>query len=195
MVQHGERADARLNRERLLTAAAGEFAAHGLNAEIKEIAERAGLSVGAVYRHFPSKDDLVAAVLDQVLGEFDRVLDAAAAVEDGDAAVRCFIAGGVGVAERFGGMLTALLEGGGLKPFRAASAERRAALNERLTALIARGVASGRLRRDLDPRVGAAVLESLLAPWLVAGLRDALSAEQVVEALSNLYLHGAAAGR
>ncbi|HZU75165.1 MAG TPA: helix-turn-helix domain-containing protein, partial [Dehalococcoidia bacterium] len=84
MVQHGERADARLNRERLLTAAAGEFAAHGLNAEIKEIAERAGLSVGAVYRHFPSKDDLVAAVLDQVLGEFDRVLDAAAAVEDGD---------------------------------------------------------------------------------------------------------------
>ncbi len=61
------RADATRNRESLLAAAVAEFAEQGLDAPIAAIARRAGLGKGTVFRHFPTKDDLVAAiVLDRI---------------------------------------------------------------------------------------------------------------------------------
>jgi AcrR family transcriptional regulator len=75
------RADAARNRELLLAAAADEFAEHGLDASVADIARRAGVGKGTVFRHFATKDDLLAAiVLDRidalnVVGE--RLLQAA----------------------------------------------------------------------------------------------------------------------
>jgi AcrR family transcriptional regulator len=61
------RADAARNRELLLAAAAEEFAERGLDASVADIARRAGVGKGTVFRHFPTKDDLIAAiVLDRV---------------------------------------------------------------------------------------------------------------------------------
>lgn len=61
------RADAARNRESLLAAAITEFAEQGMDAPIAAIARRAGLGKGTVFRHFPTKDDLVAAiVLDRI---------------------------------------------------------------------------------------------------------------------------------
>ncbi|HUQ55721.1 helix-turn-helix domain-containing protein [Lentzea sp.] len=61
------RADALRNRDLLLAAAVEEFALQGVEAPISAIARRAGLGKGTVFRHFPTKDDLVAAiVLDRV---------------------------------------------------------------------------------------------------------------------------------
>ena len=61
------RADAARNRSSLLTAAVEVFAEQGVDAPIAAIAHRAGLGKGTVFRHFPTKDDLVAAiVLDRV---------------------------------------------------------------------------------------------------------------------------------
>jgi AcrR family transcriptional regulator len=61
------RADAARNRALLLTAAAEEFAERGLDAPVADIARRAGVGKGTVFRHFPTKDDLIAAiVLDRV---------------------------------------------------------------------------------------------------------------------------------
>lgn len=61
------RADAARNRQLLLAAAADEFAEHGLDASIADIARRAGIGKGTVFRHFATKDDLLAAiVLDRV---------------------------------------------------------------------------------------------------------------------------------
>jgi AcrR family transcriptional regulator len=61
------RADAARNRSLLLAAAIEEFAANGVDAPVAAIARRAGLGKGTVFRHFPTKDDLVAAiVLDRV---------------------------------------------------------------------------------------------------------------------------------
>jgi AcrR family transcriptional regulator len=57
------RADARRNRERVITAAREAFAAHGVDLPMEELARRAGVGVGTVYRHFPSKDALLDALL------------------------------------------------------------------------------------------------------------------------------------
>lgn len=57
------RSDAARNRESLIAAATAEFAAHGEEASIAEIARRAGIGKGTVFRHFPTKDHLLAAVL------------------------------------------------------------------------------------------------------------------------------------
>jgi AcrR family transcriptional regulator len=57
-----QRADARRNRERVLLAARETFAADGLDAQVDDIAGRAQVGVGTVYRHFPTKESLVEAV-------------------------------------------------------------------------------------------------------------------------------------
>jgi AcrR family transcriptional regulator len=56
------RADARRNEEALLDAAAAVFVASGVEAPVRDIAARAGVGVGTVYRHFPTRADLVVAV-------------------------------------------------------------------------------------------------------------------------------------
>jgi AcrR family transcriptional regulator len=56
------RADARRNRERVLKAARETFAADGLDAQMDDIAVRAGVGVGTLYRHFPTKEALIEAV-------------------------------------------------------------------------------------------------------------------------------------
>ena len=64
---HRLRADARRNRDRLVAVAAGVFAEKGVDAPLEEIARRAEVGIGTLYRHFPSRLDLVAAIyLDEV---------------------------------------------------------------------------------------------------------------------------------
>src|SRR2546430_12455978 len=57
------RADAARNRARVLEVAYDAFAAEGLAVPIDEIARRAGVGAGTVYRHFPAKEDLFRAVM------------------------------------------------------------------------------------------------------------------------------------
>ena len=57
-----QRADARRNVDALLDAATAVFAQSGVDAPVREIAARAGVGVGTVYRHYPKRSDLVAAV-------------------------------------------------------------------------------------------------------------------------------------
>ena len=75
-----QRADARRNRESVLESARVEFAAHGLDAQIDEIARSAGVGVGTVYRHFPTKDDLLKALaqarFEGLAAQARRALDA-----------------------------------------------------------------------------------------------------------------------
>ena len=60
------------NRARILEAANEAFAAEGLAVPVDVIAERAGVGVGTVYRHFPTKEALGAAILDDQGGGADR---------------------------------------------------------------------------------------------------------------------------
>lgn len=65
------RADAARNRAKVLDAARAAFAAHGSSAQIEEIARDAGVGVGTVYRHFPTKQALAEALVEE---RFERVL-------------------------------------------------------------------------------------------------------------------------
>jgi AcrR family transcriptional regulator len=67
------RADARRSRARLLEAATAAFAEHGADAPLDDIARRAGVGIGTLYRHFPTRLDLQAAVYrSQVQSVCDR---------------------------------------------------------------------------------------------------------------------------
>lgn len=57
-----KRSDARRNEETLLAAAAVAFVASGVDVPVRDIAARAGVGVGTIYRHFPTRADLIAAV-------------------------------------------------------------------------------------------------------------------------------------
>lgn len=56
------RADAQRNRDRLVEVAAAAFAAHGVDASLEEIARQAGVGIGTLYRHFPTREHLVEVV-------------------------------------------------------------------------------------------------------------------------------------
>ena len=59
-----QRADARRNREKIVAGARAVFAEHGLDAQMDEIARRAEVGVGTLYRHFPTKEALVAGLVE-----------------------------------------------------------------------------------------------------------------------------------
>jgi len=65
------RADARRNRERVLTAAREVFAEQGRDAQMDDVARRAQVGVGTVYRHFPTKEALIDALVAEA---FERLL-------------------------------------------------------------------------------------------------------------------------
>jgi len=66
------RADSLRNRDQLLEAAKGAFTAIGADAPLEEIARRAGLGIGTLYRHFPTRDALLAAVYRREVGQLSQ---------------------------------------------------------------------------------------------------------------------------
>src|SRR5260370_28602866 len=56
------RVDARRNRDKLIETAAAAFAEHGVDASLEDIARRAGVGIGTLYRHFPTREHLVEVV-------------------------------------------------------------------------------------------------------------------------------------
>ena len=67
-----KRADAVRNRERVVAAAAAVFAERGVEASVPDVAERAGVGKATVYRSFPTKEHLIAAVVIERLADFER---------------------------------------------------------------------------------------------------------------------------
>ncbi|MET7680251.1 TetR/AcrR family transcriptional regulator [Streptomyces sp. NPDC005423] len=63
------RADARRNYGRLLAEARASFAEHGTDASLEDVARRAGVGIGTLYRHFPNRQSLMSAVFEDAAGE------------------------------------------------------------------------------------------------------------------------------
>ena len=78
LVQRPKRADARRNYENVLAAARAAFAERGTSASLEEIARRAGVGIGTLYRHFPNRQALLEAVY---VDELDRLCNSAAEFE------------------------------------------------------------------------------------------------------------------
>jgi AcrR family transcriptional regulator len=82
------RADARRNRARILEAAEQVFAEQGASGSTEEVASRAGVAIGTVFRHFPTKDDLLRAIMKDLL---QRLTDEVTSLNtDGDPATALF---------------------------------------------------------------------------------------------------------
>ena len=142
------RADARRNRERILDAALAAFAERGSAAQMEDVAERAGVGVGTLYRHFPTKEALILAV---VVRRFERFAEYAgeALEDDGDPGeVFC------GLIRRIAGVMAA--EAGSQEALELVDKEAGhpeleralAPLQERIGLLIRRAQAAGALRAD-----------------------------------------------
>lgn len=155
------RADAARNRGLLLAAAADEFAERGLDASIADIARRAGVGKGTVFRHFATKDELISAiVLDRVdslhvAGE--RLLESA----DPGAALLEFLT--IAARERQQRDLS-FLQGAGEQNAEVATAH--AKMFQIVQALVDRAREHGAVRTDVT---GADVVALMCAPNYIAG--------------------------
>jgi AcrR family transcriptional regulator len=76
------RRDAQERRDKLVAAAQREFAAHGVDASLEKIARDAGVAIGTLYRHFPTRLDLLMAAFRPRLEEFLEGADKALAMDD-----------------------------------------------------------------------------------------------------------------
>jgi AcrR family transcriptional regulator len=63
------RVDARRNHERLIAVARAAFAAHGTDASLEDVARRAGVGIGTLYRHFPNRHALLSAVFEDAVND------------------------------------------------------------------------------------------------------------------------------
>jgi len=162
------RADARRNRERLLEAAAAAFsAADGGSVSLESIARDAGVGIGTLYRHFPSREALVEAVyraeLAEVAGVAEQLLERHAA----KTALRrwmdryaSFVAAKRGMAES----LHALFDAGAVHPN-----QTRASIVGAVEMLLKAGADDGTLRADVR---ADDVVSSLLGIFLASASPD-----------------------
>jgi len=138
------REDSVRNEAQVLTAARETLDERGLAADVREIARRAGVGVATVYRHFPTKDDLVQAAMRTDLDGWTEVT--ARAVEDADAwtGLRTIVEHTVATMARHRAILD------GLASRTEAFAACHTHLRDALTGLVARAHDQGTLRRDVD---------------------------------------------
>lgn len=158
------RRDAQRNVERIRTAASALFRERGLAISHEAIAREADVSVGTIYRRFPSKDDLIEAVFEEELDAVVALAEAAAGLDDPwESFVRLIH----DVAERTADdaglqqLITGSVHGAG----------RTKRVRERLeplaSAVVARAIGAGALRPDAEPQ-DIPMVHLMLAPLLEA---------------------------
>jgi AcrR family transcriptional regulator len=186
------RSDALANRQAIVEAARAVFSERGLAAEMKEIAERAGVGVGTIYRNFPSKEDLVMAIISDALAAATAEARVAETMDDPIDGLRALLASAFAMIERHGWLVEAVLGGQFLpNPQMGVEPEHHEYLR-RFERLIQRAVDRGRLRADLDVPVAAAMLAGTATPWSYHLLLVGLTPEQAAEAILTSFLRGAA---
>jgi len=142
-----QRADARRNRERILAAAREAFAAHGADAQMDDVARRAGVGVGTVYRHFPTKEALMGELIAQRFGTFVENAREALAIADPWEAFAGLLLRNAELMARDVAVQQALM---GWHASWELAEPNRCALDEIGAVLIARGIKAGVLRSDLS---------------------------------------------
>jgi AcrR family transcriptional regulator len=142
-----ERSDAIQNRERIVEAATRVFSAGGRQAKLDAVAREAGVGIGTLYRHFPTREALFEAVYRHEVDHLAELARRLAQESDPVEALREWVHANVRLAATKKGMVEALQLGAhGSSELKAYSFER---LTSALTLLLERGVAAGELRADI----------------------------------------------
>jgi len=161
------RADSLRNRELLLEAATHVFSTGGPQASLEAVARRAGVGIGTLYRHFPTREALFEAVYRH---EVDHLADLAGLLSfqpDPVEALRQWLHANVRLVAAKKGMIQGLqLVAHGSSELKAYSFER---LTEAVGLLLGRGVAAGELRADITPED---LLRTLLGIFYSQGTAD-----------------------
>jgi AcrR family transcriptional regulator len=156
------RRDAAQNRRRVLDAAGEVFAAHGLEAGVEEIARVAGVGMGTLYRRFPTKDALIAALVHDVLDAMRELAEVAAARSDGTG-LEFFLESASAYQAQHSGCLPRLwshdVDGDAVTGVRAA-----------IAGLLADAKAHDRVRRDVTPT------DLTMIMWSIRGVIETTSA-------------------
>lgn len=137
------RADALRNRERLLVAAEEVFTEQGTGASTEEVARRAGVGIGTVFRHFPTKEALLTAVYERLLQELGERAAELAGHDDPGTAFFDFLTLAVGRSGAKNAFADALTEAGVAVP------DSHSALGAALAVLLTRAQEAGAARADL----------------------------------------------
>jgi AcrR family transcriptional regulator len=176
------RADARRNRDRLLASAVRAFSQDGPDVTLEAIAKEAGVGIGTLYRHFPTREALIEAAY---RNELARLCDAAAQLRESlpaDAALRDWMDRFLDYMRTKRGMADALrvVIASGADPFAQSRARMVAAVAELLDA----GAAAGAIRDDVQPED---VMASLSGISLAAGAPEQ---QEQAERLLDLLMDG-----
>jgi AcrR family transcriptional regulator len=147
--QRKPRADAQRNRERVLEAAKRAFTRSGANASLDDIANEAGVGPGTLYRHFPTREELLQAVyrseMEKLAAAERKFAQSMPPIEALRAWLLLFV-DAIETKQIIAPVLSTLI--GDPKKVFAASHEQ---IHEALRALVKRAIKSGDVRRDLDP--------------------------------------------
>jgi AcrR family transcriptional regulator len=141
------RADARRNREKIVTAARECFGASGATAQVDDVARGAGVGIGTVYRHFPTKEALLGAVAAELFGELADDAEAVLAAEPPGEALFTFIRRSAQKQSEHRALSDVFFEMPELKAGAANELERLIRGDE---ALVAAAKRAGTLRRDFE---------------------------------------------
>jgi len=142
------RADARRNRDAVLAAAADLFGEAGVDSSLEEVARRAGVGIGTLYRHFPSRDELIMAVYQRELDQLCEGVDELLAQMPADVALATWMERFIGYVARKKGMAAAIKQmvGADSSIFTDSRARVRASLQQLLRA----AGDAGEIRPDAD---------------------------------------------
>ncbi|MEJ1160549.1 TetR/AcrR family transcriptional regulator [Prosthecomicrobium sp. N25] len=144
------RSDAARNRERVLEAAKAVFSAGGAEASLEAVARRAGVGIGTLYRHFPTREALFEAVYRREVEQLVELAESLGSEPDPVKALRRWLGSNVAFVATKKGMASALeLTVNASSSLTVCSAERLASA---VGALLDRAVAAGRIRADIGPQ-------------------------------------------
>lgn len=143
------RADARRNYDRIVEVAREVFREQGYDASLDEVAKRAGVGPGTLYRHFPTRSDLHLAVLQDWIAEVEAEGERIAGLDDPEQALDEWLHRYLEYKNFFRGLHEALLEvPGNDRPALASCKGMLAGISERV---VNRAKAAGLVRQDVDP--------------------------------------------